>query len=61
VPTTAILATLLHAAGYLLITTLVALIVFEKLGVRILRKAWFNLDLVWAASLSTTGLITVLL
>ncbi len=60
-PTTAILATLLHALGYLSVTAIVALIVFEKLGVRILRKAWFNLDLVWAASLSTTGLITVLL
>lgn len=60
-PTTAILASLLHTLGYLLVTAIVAVIVFEKLGVRILRKAWFNLDLIWAATLSTTGLITVLL
>lgn len=60
-PTAAMLASLLHALGYLLVTTAVALLVFEKLGVRLLRKAWFNLDLVWAATLIVTGLVTVLL
>ncbi len=57
----ALLATFLHAAGYLLITAAVALVVFEKLGVRMLRKAWFNIDLVWVATLIATGLMTVLL
>ncbi len=57
----ALLASLLHAFGYLLITAAVALIVFEKLGVRMLRKAWFNVDLVWVATLIATGLMTVLL
>jgi hypothetical protein len=37
------------------------LAVFEKLGVGILRKAWFNVDLVWMATLIATGLMTVLL
>jgi hypothetical protein len=60
-PMTALSATLIHAIGYLLVTAIVSVIVFEKLGVRILRRAWFNLDLIWAATLSTTGLITVLL
>jgi hypothetical protein len=60
-PTAALLATLLHAAGYLLITAAAALIVFEKLGVGILRKAWLNVDLVWVATLIATGLITALL
>jgi hypothetical protein len=31
--------------------------IFEKVGVGILRKAWFNLDLVWASTLLGTGLI----
>jgi hypothetical protein len=35
--------------------------VFEKLGVGILRRAWFNLDLIWAATLVTTGVLTVTL
>jgi hypothetical protein len=57
----ALLATFLHAAGYLLITAAVALVVFERLGVRMLRKAWFNVDLVWVATLIASGLMTVLL
>jgi hypothetical protein len=28
--------------------------------VGLLRKAWFNLDLIWAVSLAATGLIAVL-
>jgi len=60
-PMAALLATFLHAAGYLLITAAVALVVFERFGVRMLRKAWFNVDLVWVATLIATGLMTVLL
>jgi hypothetical protein len=60
-PASALLATGLHAAGYLLVTALLALLVFEKLGVAILRKTWFNLDLLWAASLIATGIITAAL
>jgi hypothetical protein len=37
----------------------VALAVFEKLGVGLLRKAWLNLDLVWAVALVVTGVMTV--
>jgi len=57
---TAILASLVHALGYLLVTALAALLVFERLGLGLLRKAWFNLDLIWAGTLIVTGLITVL-
>ena len=60
-PATALLATALHAIGYLAITAVVALLVFEKFGVAILRKAWFNLDLVWAIALIGTGVVSVLL
>jgi uncharacterized membrane protein len=60
-PAAAIFATLVHAFGYLLVTAAVALLVFEKLGVGLLRKAWLNLDLVWAVALIATGVITVLL
>jgi len=55
--TTALLATSVHTIGYLLVTTIVAVVVFEKIGVGILRNAWFNLDLVWASTLLGTGLI----
>jgi hypothetical protein len=58
---TALLATSLHTAGYLFVTAIVAVLVFEKLGVAILRKAWFNLDLLWAIALAATGLLTLFL
>ena len=43
----------------LTVTASVALLVFEKLGVGILRRAWFNLDLIWAAALVATGALTL--
>jgi hypothetical protein len=52
-------ATIVHSVGYLAVSAGVALVVFEKLGVGLLRKAWFNLDLVWAAALVVTSVVTV--
>jgi hypothetical protein len=60
-PMTGLLATLVHGAGYLLVTAFVAWIVFEKLGVGLLRRAWVNLDLIWAAALIVTGGVTLTL
>jgi hypothetical protein len=57
--TTAVLATLLHAAGYLLVMGLVAILVYKWLGLRWLGKMWLNLDLVWAAALILTGMLTL--
>jgi hypothetical protein len=44
-----------HTLGYLLTTALLAILVYEKLGVAILRRAWFNIDLVWMLALMLTG------
>jgi hypothetical protein len=54
-----VLAALVHTAGYLLVTGVIAVIVYERLGLRLLRTAWVNLDLVWAVALVVTGLATV--
>jgi hypothetical protein len=54
-------ATLLHSAGYLAATMLAAVLVYEKLGVGVLRRVWVNVDLVWAGALIGTGVLTVLL
>jgi hypothetical protein len=54
----AIAATLAHGAGYLAVTAAAAWLVFAKVGVGILRRAWFNLDLIWAAALIATGVLT---
>ncbi len=58
---TALVATGLHAVGYLAVTAFIAVLVFEKLGVGILRRAWINLDVIWAASLMATGALTLML
>jgi hypothetical protein len=44
-----------HTLGYLITTALVAILVYEKLGVAILRHAWFNIDLAWMVALMVTG------
>jgi hypothetical protein len=50
-----------HTLGYLLMTTLVAIVVYEKLGVAMLRRAWFNIDLVWMTALMVTGALILFL
>jgi hypothetical protein len=51
-------ATVVHTGGYLLVTGVVAVIVYEKLGLRLLRSAWINVDLLWAAALLATAVLT---
>ena len=54
-PSLLIAAVVVHTLGYLITTALVAIVVYEKLGVAILRRAWFNIDLVWMVALMITG------
>jgi hypothetical protein len=56
-----LLAVVIHSGAYLSVTTLVALVVYRKLGLAVLRKAWWNLDVMWAASLVATGVLTMAL
>ena len=60
-PIAGMLATGVHTMAYLAVTGLVAWVVYRKLGLALLRKAWFNFDLVWAAALVATGLFTLLI
>ena len=52
-------ATLIHTLGYLTVTAAVALLVYQKFGLALLRRAWFNLDLIWAIALVATGCIAL--
>src|SRR5437016_411127 len=52
-------AVLVHTAAMLLAMGAVALVVYEKLGLTILRKAWINLDLLWAIAIVAAGLFTL--
>jgi hypothetical protein len=58
-PLAAVLATAVHTIAYLLVTGLIAWVVYSKFGLAILRKAWFNLNLVWAVALVVTSVVTL--
>ena len=40
----------------LLVTGAIALVVYHKLGLALLRRAWFNLDWVWSLALVVSGI-----
>lgn len=50
-----VLATLIHTLGYFAVTATAALLVYQKFGLAMLRRSWFNLDLIWAVALVVTG------
>ena len=54
-PSLLIAAVVVHTLGYLVTTALVAIVVYEWVGVSILRRAWFNIDLIWMLALMITG------
>ena len=48
-----------HTLAYLTAMTLTAWLVYRKLGLDLLRKAWFNLDWAWAGALLITGVVVL--
>jgi hypothetical protein len=57
---TGLWATAMHTAGYQLVTGLIAVVVYRKLGLRMLRTMWINLDLIWGVALVVTGAVALL-
>jgi len=53
-------ATLIHTLGYFTVTASAALLVYWKFGLAMLRRSWFNLDLIWAVALVVTGVAALL-
>lgn len=49
-----------HTAAMLVTMAAVALIVFRVVGLGVLRRAWINLDFVWAGALLVAGVATLL-
>lgn len=60
-PVIGLLVILVHTLGYLFIMGLVAVIVYEKLGLRLLKKGWFNMDIIWAFALVVSGILIPLI
>jgi len=49
-----------HTAGYLLVTAVLANLVYERASIHLVRRAWINFDLVWATALVLTGVAVVI-
>jgi uncharacterized membrane protein (UPF0136 family) len=49
-----------HTFTYLAVTALIAWIIYSRVGLAILRTAWFNLDWLWSCVLVVTGTIVLL-
>jgi hypothetical protein len=45
----------LHAAAMLAVAGTIAVVVYQKVGVEVLRRAWVNLDLIWVGALVVVG------
>jgi len=51
----------IHTTSLLLIAGAVAVLVYERLGLALLRSAWINLDLVWSVALLLAGIAVAVL
>jgi hypothetical protein len=56
----AALAITVHVGAMLAVMAVVALVVYEKLGLRFLRRAWVNSDQFWAGAFVVAGVVTLL-
>ncbi len=50
----------LHTVAMVAVTGLIAVVVYEWLGLALLRRGWINFDLVWIAALLGTGAVLLL-
>lgn len=57
---TDLMAVSVHTLAYLVVMALTAWVVYRKLGLGLLRKAWINVDWVWAAVLVVTGFVVLM-
>lgn len=52
---------IVHTSAMLLVMGLIAVVVYEWVGLAILRSAWINLDKLWAGALIAAGLLAILI
>ena len=54
-------ATIVHSSATLVTTGLVAIIVYDWVGVAFLRRGWINMDWIWSFALIAAGLLLMIL
>jgi hypothetical protein len=57
----ALAAVAVHTTAMLLVTANIALLIYDWLGLAVLRTAWVNTELVWTAALAGTGVLLIAL
>ena len=50
---------LLHVVAMIAVMAVIAVLVYDKLGVAVLKKAWLNTDQLWAAAFIVAAIITL--
>jgi hypothetical protein len=53
-------AAAVHTFTMLAVTGLIALVVYEWIGLAFLRRSWINFDLLWTGALIATGLVLII-
>jgi hypothetical protein len=53
------LGLLLHVTAMVLVMGVVAVVVYDRLGVRVLRRAWVNTEWLWAGAFVLAGVVTL--
>ncbi len=48
-----------HTVAMFAVMAVVAIVVYEKVGLALLRKSWFNMDRIWAGALVAAGVVTL--
>jgi hypothetical protein len=54
-----ILATVLHVSAMVAVMAIVAVVVYDRLGVAVLRSAWINTEHLWAGAFVLAGVVTL--
>ncbi|TDD39425.1 hypothetical protein E1287_03035 [Actinomadura sp. KC06] len=57
---TGVFVTAVHTLSMFAVAGAIAVVVYEIVGLTVLRRAWFNLDRLWAAALITAGTLTLI-
>lgn len=60
-PGDALVAVGVHTGAMFAVMAVVALIVYEKVGLKLLRQAWWNLDYLWTGAILLTAIVALVL
>jgi hypothetical protein len=53
-------AVAVHTLAMFAVMAAVALVVYDRLGLMILKRTWFNVDLIWAGALIVAGVLVLI-